>query len=63
MIVLRTLVRAPCLTESPGTRQLREWAVASGAAFGFTEFTNYRIRILLYGGKPNWNLLPTITPG
>lgn len=31
-------------------------------AFGFTKFTNYRIRILLYAGKPNWDLLPTITP-
>lgn len=32
------------------------------AAFGFTSFPNYRIRSLLYAGKPNWNLLPTITP-
>jgi hypothetical protein len=30
--------------------------------FGFTRFTNYRIRVLLYAGKPNWDLLPTITP-
>jgi transposase len=31
-------------------------------AFGFTRFRNYRIRVLLYAGKPNWDLLPTITP-
>jgi transposase len=31
-------------------------------AFGFTSFRNYRIRTLLYAGKPNWTLLPTITP-
>jgi transposase len=30
--------------------------------FGFRRFTNYRIRVLLYAGKPNWELLPTITP-
>jgi len=32
------------------------------AAFGFMSFRNYRIRSLLYSGKPNWNLLATITP-
>jgi transposase len=32
------------------------------AAFGFTSFRNYRIRALLYAGRPNWELLPTITP-
>ncbi len=32
------------------------------AAFGFTGFRNYRIRTLLYAGKPNWDLLPTVTP-
>ena len=31
-------------------------------AFGLTNFANYRIRALLYAGKPNWDLLPTITP-
>jgi transposase len=31
-------------------------------AFGFRSFRNYRIRVLLYAGKPNWSLLPTITP-
>ena len=31
-------------------------------AFGFTNFNNYRIRALLYAGKPNWALLNTITP-
>ena len=31
-------------------------------AFGFRSFRNYRIRALLYAGKPNWDLLATITP-
>ena len=31
-------------------------------AFGFTSFTNYRVRALLYAGKPDWSLLKTITP-
>ncbi len=31
-------------------------------AFGFRSFRNYRIRTLLYAGKPNWDLLATITP-
>ena len=29
--------------------------------FGFRNFTNYRIRALLYAGKPNWDLLPSVT--
>jgi transposase len=32
------------------------------AAFGFTSFRNYRIRSLLYAGKPNWDMLATLTP-
>ena len=31
-------------------------------AFGFTNFRNYRVRALLYAGKPDWSLLPTISP-
>ena len=31
-------------------------------AFGIVNFRNYRIRALLYAGKPNWDLLPTIEP-
>lgn len=30
-------------------------------AFGFTNFAHYRIRALLYAGKPNWHLLPELT--
>jgi hypothetical protein len=30
--------------------------------FGFGPFTHCRIRVLLYAGKPNWELLATITP-
>ena len=32
------------------------------AAFGFTNFANYRIRALLYAGEPNRALLDTLTP-
>ena len=32
------------------------------AAFGSRHFNHYRIRALLYAGKPNWTLLNTITP-
>lgn len=32
------------------------------AAFGFKSFRNYRIRSLLYAGKPDWSLLATVTP-
>ena len=31
-------------------------------AFGFRRFRNYRIRALLYAGRPNWDLLATVTP-
>jgi hypothetical protein len=31
-------------------------------AFGFRRFANYRIRALLYAGRPNWDLLATVTP-
>ena len=31
-------------------------------AFGMTNFDNYRIRALLYAGRPNWELLATLTP-
>jgi len=32
------------------------------AAFGFTNFRHYRVRVLLYAGRPNWSLLPQVTP-
>lgn len=31
-------------------------------AFGITNFANYRTRALLYAGRPNWDLLPTVQP-
>ena len=31
-------------------------------SFGIRNFDHYRIRALLYAGRPNWALLPTITP-
>lgn len=32
------------------------------SAFGFRSFRNYRVRALLYAGKPNWSLLATVIP-
>ena len=32
------------------------------AAFGFRRFAHYRIRALLYAGRPNWALLTGVTP-
>jgi transposase len=32
------------------------------AAFGITSFRNYRIRSLLYAGKPNRNRVATVAP-
>jgi transposase len=30
--------------------------------FGFRRFAHYRLRVLLYAGRPNWDLLVTIDP-
>lgn len=30
--------------------------------FGFRRFRNYRLRVLLYAGRPNWDSLATLTP-
>lgn len=31
-------------------------------AFGLVNFRHHRVRCLLYAGKPDWTLLPTIQP-
>jgi transposase len=31
-------------------------------AFGFRSFRHYRVRVLLYAGKPDWSLLKTVDP-
>jgi transposase len=31
-------------------------------AFGFHTFAHYRVRALLYAGRPNWDLLAKFTP-
>lgn len=36
--------------------------VVKRVAFGMRRFRNYRIRALLYAGKPNWELLDALTP-
>jgi transposase len=38
------------------------YSLLKRVAFGFRSFRNYRVRSLLYAGKPNWDLLATITP-
>jgi transposase len=30
--------------------------------FGFRRFEHYRVRVLLYAGKPSWDLLATVRP-
>lgn len=30
--------------------------------FGMRRFRHYRVRCLLYAGRPNWDLLDAITP-
>ena len=30
--------------------------------FGFRRFAHYRIRVLLYAGRPDWSRLSTVTP-
>jgi hypothetical protein len=32
-------------------------------AFGLVNFRHHRVRCLLYAGKPDWSLLPTVQPG
>jgi len=34
----------------------------SSATFGMTNFTDWRTRVLLYAGRPNWILLATASP-
>lgn len=36
--------------------------LAKRIGYGFHNFHNYRIRALLYAGRPNWQLLNTIQP-
>jgi transposase len=30
--------------------------------FGMTNFRNWRVRVLLHAGRPDWSLLTTATP-
>jgi transposase len=30
--------------------------------FGFRRFRNYRLRVRLYAGRPNWDRLATLAP-
>jgi len=58
---------SPCyaprtLTRSDAQTPLKREAPVKRVAFGITNLRNYRIRALLYAGKPNWELLDTLTP-
>ncbi len=46
---------APTAANSPIKRVKR-------VAIGFRRFANYRTRALLHAGKPNWDLLASVTP-
>lgn len=54
-INLRTL-------DHPGSYESLAHRRVKRAAFGFSNFTHYRIRSLLDAGKPNWDLLAIHTP-
>ncbi len=45
--------------ESPW-RAIEEIKRIKRIGFGFRNFENYRIRALLYAGKPNWRVLGSI---
>ena len=52
----------PTGTYSPPSLPTEIRRAIKRAAFGLPNFANYRIRALLYAGKPNWGLLATVTP-
>jgi len=52
---------APQVRDLP-TSFTRLTKLVKRAAFDFTSLRNYRVRSLLYTGKPNWAVLGTITP-
>ena len=54
--------RASRVTNAPTEAANNLVKCVKRAAFGFTHFANYRIRALLYAGKPNRAFLDTITP-
>ncbi|MEZ5383169.1 MAG: transposase [Microthrixaceae bacterium] len=51
-----------CVTNGPTEAVNNLLKRIKRVAFGFRNFANYRIRALLYAGKPNWALLDTINP-
>ncbi|MGI8792661.1 MAG: hypothetical protein ACR2H3_05720 [Acidimicrobiales bacterium] len=43
-------------------RKLKSAAGPKRVGFGFRRFAHYRLRVLLYAGRPNWDLLNTTDP-
>ncbi len=53
----------PAARRDPDSRELvneRDRKRIKRIGFGFRNFENYRIRALLYAGKPNWRVLGSI---
>ncbi len=53
---------APIAAAARRRYRLGNGGAVKRVAFGFRRFVNYRIRALLYAGRPNWDLLATIAP-
>jgi hypothetical protein len=53
---------APSTTDRPQTPPLDSHPEGRIIGFGFRRFAHYRIRVLLYAGRPNWDLLAAIDP-
>lgn len=58
----RRLAPGPRVQRAHRGDQQLDQAHQANIGFGFREFAHYRIRVLLYAGRPNWDLLATVTP-
>jgi transposase len=56
----RCLAHRPC--EQRSDRGGHQPDQAGEAGIGFRHFRHYRVRALLYAGKPDWSLLGTVRP-
>lgn len=56
----RTLIRS--VTNGPTEAIINLLKRVKRTAFGMRVFEHYRVRALLYAGRPNWALLAAITP-
>jgi hypothetical protein len=56
------LKAAASITLSCLVKASRKLMCSKRTAFGFRRFEHYRIRSLLYAGRPNWSMLEGLTP-